>query len=257
MRNINSLITVLVLSLATTAFVGCASTGDDITDSDDGDSTAAGKFDLWQASDSQWHFHLKSGNGRILLTSEAYTSRTGAINGVLSTIENGVDKLQFEVAPAAHGYLVHLKAKNHEIISFSQVYTTKSSATRAVTSCVNAVTSYLDKREANTTGARVEVEAGATGQFHFNVFASNGQIVLSSESYTTEEAAWNGAYAVQAAAGDSASYTVKTATDGRVYFTITALNGQVIGVSQMYSSTASANKGMTSVKSTMAKVTLL
>jgi uncharacterized protein len=255
MRNLNSLITALVLSTAT--LVGCASTGDAITDADDGDSTAAGKFDLWQASDAQWHFHLKSGNGRILLTSEAYSSRTGAINGVLSVLDNGVDPAQYVVHQGASGYVLDLKAANNQVISFSQSYSTKSSATRAVTSCVKAVTSYLDRLEANTTGARVDVEQGATGQFRFNVVAENGQVVLSSETYTTAAAAWNGAYAVQDAAGDSANFQIKIASDGRAYFTLTALNGQVVGTSQMYASGQAANKGITAVKSVMRSMQLL
>jgi hypothetical protein len=256
MTKLNSLITILVLSFSTTAIVGCASTGDEITDDADGDSTAAGKFELWQASDAQWHFHLKSGNGRILLTSEAYTSRTGAINGVLSTLENGVDTNQFQVLPAANGYLLHLVAKNNATISFSQSYATKSSATRAVTSCVKAVTSYLDK-QVTTTGARVAVEQGATNQFRFNVYAANGQIVLSSESYTTDAAAFNGAFAVQDAATNSNNFALKTAADGRVYFTLTALNGQVVGTSQMYASLAAAKSGMASVQSTIKGITIL
>src|SRR5450432_1647056 len=152
---LNSLI--LALSLSTTTLLGCAADGDQTSASQD-DSTTAGKFELWQASDAQWHFHLKSGNGRILLTSQAYTSRTGAINGVLSTLENGLDTNQFTVVPAAHGYVLHLTAKNNEIISFSQSYSTKASATRAIASCVKAVTTYLDKQEASSTGARVAVE---------------------------------------------------------------------------------------------------
>jgi uncharacterized protein YegP (UPF0339 family) len=257
MTKLNSLITVFVLAFAPTAIIGCASTGDDITDDSDLDSTAAGKFDLWQASDAQWHFHLKSGNGRILLTSEAYSSRTGAINGVLSTLNNGVDANQYQVVPAANGYLLHLTALNNEIISFSQSYSTKSSATRAIASCVHAVTTYLDKQEANTTGARVSVEQGATGQFSFNVYAANGQVILSSESYTTDAAAFNGAFAVQDAASNSANFALKTAADGRVYFTLTALNGQVVGVSQMYASTEAAKSGMASVSSTIKALTIL
>ncbi|HET9990599.1 MAG TPA: DUF1508 domain-containing protein, partial [Kofleriaceae bacterium] len=81
MRNLNSLLAALVLS--TSVLVGCAAqTEDDVSDADS-NSTAAGKFDLWQANDG-WHFHLTAGNGAILLTSEAYSSRTSAINGVLS-----------------------------------------------------------------------------------------------------------------------------------------------------------------------------
>jgi len=259
MRKLNSLITALVLS--TTAVVisagGCATTeGDDVSDADS-NSTAAGKFDLWQANDG-WHFHLTSGNGAILLTSEAYTSRTGAINGVLSVENNGVDNAQYQLVQAKNGgYLLHLVAGNNETISFSQVYSTKSNATRAIASCVKAVTTYLDKAEANTTGARAQIEAGATNQFRFNIYSSNGQIVLSSESYTTEAAAWNGAFAVQDAASTDANFAVKTANDGRFYFTLTADNGQVVGVSQMYSTKASAQSGITSVKSTLAKLDII
>ena len=258
MRTLNSLITVVALSFSSIAAVGCAAVGSDDTSEIDGDSTLAGKFDVWQATDGQWHFHLKSGNGAILLTSEAYTSRTGAINGVLSVMENGVDKAQYKVVPAAHGYLVHLVAGNNEIISFSEVYATKSSATRAVTSCINATTSYLDKRESNTTGARVEVSASETpGRFHFNVFAKNGQIVLSSESYTTDAAAFNGAFAVQQDGQNAANYTIKQNTAGGYYFTLTALNGQVIGVSQQYTARASAQSAITSMVALLPSLSVL
>src|SRR5258706_2363931 len=98
MRNINSLITVLALSFATLSVTACATSGDDQSDeySDaESNASAPGKVDLWQASDAQWHFHVVSGNGRTLLTSEAYTSRTGAINGLLSVLDNGVDPAQY------------------------------------------------------------------------------------------------------------------------------------------------------------------
>jgi uncharacterized protein len=257
MRTFHSLITVALLSLSTVAAVGCATTGaDDGYGDESADSSAAGKFDLWQATDGQWHFHLKSGNGAILLTSEAYTNRTGAINGALSVMDNGVDAAQYQVLPAAHGYLLHLVAGNNETISFSETYATKSSATRAVGSCTRAVQSYLDKRETATTGARVEVAAGETGQFHFNVHAKNGQVVLSSESYTTEAAAWNGAFAVQADGTTAANYAVKQNTAGGWYFTLTALNGQVIGVSQQYTTKSSAQSGVNAMMTLLPSISV-
>src|SRR5438093_1490536 len=145
MRNINSLITALVLALSP-VIVGCAASGDEATDSIDDESSAPGSFDLWQATDGQWHFHLVSGNGRTLLTSEAYTS---------------------------------------------------------------------------------------------------------------EAAAWNGAFAVQTAAASSTAFAVKTSADGRYYFTLTADNGQIVGVSQMYTSRTAAQAGVTSVQSLMASMDLI
>lgn len=258
MRNINSLIAALVLSFSTVATVGCASVGADEDSEIDGEAASAGKLAFWQATDGQWHFHLKSGNGSILLTSEAYTSRTGAINGALSVLENGVDPAQYSVNKTASGYNLHLKAGNGESIAFSQVYSTKSNATRAITSSVKATNSYLDKQAANTTGARVEVMFNeATNKFRFNLFAKNGQVVLSSEQYTTEAAAFNGAFAVQAEGTESANYTVKQNTAGGFYFNLTAQNGQIIGTSQQYTTKAAAQSAISSMQTFLPTITVL
>ena len=258
MRNINSLIAALVLSLSTVATVGCASVGADEDSEIDGEAASAGKLAFWQATDGQWHFHLKSGNGAILLTSEAYTSRTGAINGALSVLDNGVDPTQYAVNKTATGYNLHLKAGNGESIAFSQVYSTKSSATRAVTSSVKATNSYLDKQAANTTGARVEVLFNeATAKYRFNLFAKNGQVVLSSEQYTTESAAFNGAFAVQAEGTESANYAVKQNTAGGFYFNLSAQNGQIIGTSQQYTTKAAAQSAISSMQAFLPTITVL
>jgi len=259
MRNISSLITVLALSLASTT-IGCATSGD-TADGDEyadaqSDATSPGKLDLFQSSDYQWHFKVISGNGRTLLSSESYTSRTGALNGVLSTLDNGVDPAQYLPNQTSTGWNLHLRAANNQTIAFTQVYSSKSNATRAINSCVKAVTTYLDKREANTTGARVEVFETSAG-FHFNLHASNGQVVLSSETYSTAAAAWNGAFAVQDAADLDSSFAVKTANDGRFFFTLTAQNGQVVGVSQLYTSAESARAGIASVKSLLGNMDLI
>lgn len=256
MRNLNSLITALVLSVSTIAAVGCAGTGSEDTSAVDGESTSTGKLSFWSAGDG-WHFNLKSGNGAILLTSEAYTSRTGAINGALSVLDNGVDPAQYEVNQTETGYNLHLMAANHETIAYSQVYSSKSNATRAITSAVNATTSYLDKKESNTTGARVDVLVGESGQFRFNVIAKNGQVVLSSEQYTSEEGAYNGAFAVQTAATKAAAFTVLENAAKGYYFTVTAENGQIVGVSQQYTTKSSANAAVSSVKALLPTITVL
>src|SRR6187401_3166279 len=152
MRNINSLITVLALSFASLSVTACATSGDAGDEYADAESNATtpGKVDLWQSSDSQWRFHVVSGNGRTLLTSEGYTSRTGALNGVLSVLDNGVDPAMYQTNKTASGkYNLRLRAANYEIIAFTQAYATKSSATRAINSCVNAITTYLDTVAAN------------------------------------------------------------------------------------------------------------
>jgi hypothetical protein len=147
MRNINSLITVLCLALAPLT-IGCAAGGDELADEyADAESSASlpGKIDLYQSSDSQWRFRVVAGNGRTLLSSEAYVSKAGAENGIASVLENGVDPAQYQLNQTASGkYNLRLRAANHEIIAFTQQYSTKSSATRAIGSCVRAIETYLD-----------------------------------------------------------------------------------------------------------------
>jgi uncharacterized protein YegP (UPF0339 family) len=256
MRIAHSLITSLVLSFFTIAAVGCATSGDDDFSETEDEASSAGKLTFWQASDAQWHFNLKSGNGAILLTSEAYQARTGSINGALSVLENGVDPAMYDVKAAAKGYVVNLKAANGAVISFSETYSTKSNATRAVTSCVRAVTSLLDKREA-ATGARAEVLVGATGQFRFNIFAKNGKIILSSEQYTTEAAAFNGAMAVQTEGQSTAAYNLKQNASGGYYFTVQALNGEIVGQSEQYTTKTAATDAMTSLRTLLKGLTVL
>ena len=257
MRNINSLITVLALSFVSVSAVGCASGGDEVSDeySDaQSNATIPGKVDLWQSTDGQFRFHVVSGNGRTLMTSEAYTSRTGALNGVLSVLDNGVDPAQYQGNQTDSGkYDLHLRAGNYETIAFTQTYSTKSNATRAVGSCVNAVTTYLDKVESNTSGARVEIAQTDSG-FHYNLHAQNGAVILSSEEYSTKAAALNGAYSVQDA---TATFEILTASDNRFYFTVKAPNGEVVGVSQLYTSKQSAEGGIASVKTTMSTISVL
>ena len=260
MRSINSLITVLALSFASVSAVGCATSADQVDDeySDaESNASAPGKMDLFQSSDSQWRFRVNSGNGRVLMSSEAYSSRTNAINGALSVLENGVDPLQYQLNEGANGkYNLRLLAANSQTIAFTQQYSTKSSAKRAVGSCVNALTTYLDAKEASAS-ARVAVEEGSTGQFHFNVHSVDGSVVLMSERYSTAAQAWNGAFAVQDAAAVDGAFRFKTAADGRAYFTVNAANGEVVAVSKMFDTQALAEKGAADTKGMLAALDVL
>jgi uncharacterized protein len=258
MSKLLSLITVLALTFSTATLVGCATSGDgeDVAAHED-EAASVGKLAFWQATDGQWHFNLKSGNGRVLLTSEAYTSRTGAIGGALSMLENGVDEAMYKIVPATNGFVLHLVAGNNRVISFSEVYATKGSATRAISSCIRAVTTYLDARMGQLTGARIEVMQGESGKFRFNVFARNGQVVMTSEAYASEASAFNGAFAVQAECGNMDRYDIVENANGGYYFTLSAQNGEVIGVSQMYTTKSAAMTGISAVQDLLPSLTVL
>ena len=92
------------------------------------------------------------------------------------------------------------------------------------------------------------IKKGSSGQFHFNLKAGNGEIILTSEHYTTKAACNKGIDSVKANAKDDSKYDKKTSVNGKYYFTLKAGNGEVIGTSQMYETVAGRDNGIESVK---------
>lgn len=95
---------------------------------------------------------------------------------------------------------------------------------------------------------KFEIKTDKSGQFRFNLKAGNGQVILSSESYSSKAACENGIESVKKNSQDDSKFERKTAKDGSPYFNLKASNGQVIGASEMYSSTAAMENGIASVK---------
>ena len=48
----------------------------------------AGKFVLKKGSSGKFHFNLVAGNGQVIATSEAYESKSSALNGIKSVQTN-------------------------------------------------------------------------------------------------------------------------------------------------------------------------
>lgn len=87
------------------------------------------------------------------------------------------------------------------------------------------------------------------GEFQFNLKGGNGQVVLTSEGYTTKASCLNGVESVKKNSQDTARFEKKTASNGKFYFNLKAGNGQVIGTSEMYESENSRDNGIKAVMS--------
>ena len=85
------------------------------------------------------------------------------------------------------------------------------------------------------------------GDFQFNLKATNGQVILTSEGYTTKAACLNGIESVRKNAPVEDRFEVKVAKNGKPFFNLKATNGQVIGSSQMYASERTMKQGIASV----------
>jgi len=92
------------------------------------------------------------------------------------------------------------------------------------------------------------IKVTKSGQFQFNLKADNGQVILSSEQYTTKAACNNGVSSVRENSQDDARFDSKESSNGKFYFNLKAKNGQIIGTSELYESTSGRDNGISSVK---------
>ena len=95
---------------------------------------------------------------------------------------------------------------------------------------------------------KYHLKKASDGQFHFNLHASNGEIVLTSELYKAKASAQDGIESVRKNSQREGAFEVKTASNGKHYFVLKATNGQIVGQSQMYASQANAEGGVAAVK---------
>jgi uncharacterized protein YegP (UPF0339 family) len=95
---------------------------------------------------------------------------------------------------------------------------------------------------------KFDLKKSTSGKFYFNLKAGNGQIILTSEMYEAKGGATNGIESVKRNAPDDNRYDRKESAKGEPYFVLKAANGEQIGRSENYSSTAAMENGIESVK---------
>lgn len=96
--------------------------------------------------------------------------------------------------------------------------------------------------------AKYQIKKAKDGQFHFNLLATNGQVILSSEMYRSKPSAKKGIASVQKNAADPARFDRRDSKNGKPYFVLKARNSQIIGQSEIYETAAARENGIRSVK---------
>lgn len=95
----------------------------------------AGWYEISLASDGQYRFILKAGNGEPILNSELYKGKASAVNGIESIQKNSGDDARYERLTAKNGKpYFNLKAANHQIIGTSQFYASEASRDKGIES---------------------------------------------------------------------------------------------------------------------------
>ena len=169
---------------------------------------AVGKWVIKHKSETEYAAYLLASNGEILLTSEIYSSVDGAAQGI-ETIKKNVALGNFElVQDKAKRYFYKLKSSANRLLCVGEVYSTKQSCVKSVESvrrfAESAVLSEKIEEDLTITqyspntnideksplkGKWKILEDDDTGEFCAQLFASNGELLLSSEYVSTEKAA--------------------------------------------------------------------
>jgi len=97
--------------------------------------------------------------------------------------------------------------------------------------------------------AKFEISKRKNGEFQFNLKANNGEVILTSEGYSSKTSCKSGINSVITNASNDSRFDLKSSKNGKFYFNLKALNGQIIGTSEMYSTESARNNGVDSVKS--------
>lgn len=95
---------------------------------------------------------------------------------------------------------------------------------------------------------RFKITKNNADEYTFNLTAANGEKVLASERYTTRVSAESGIAAVKVNAAIDARYERRVAQNGQLYFVLKAGNGEIVGVSETYTSSAAREQGVAAVK---------
>ncbi|KFE98361.1 hypothetical protein IX39_13020 [Chryseobacterium formosense] len=85
--------------------------------------------------------------------------------------------------------------------------------------------------------------------YQFNLKAGNGQVILTSQGYATKSGCKNGIESVKTNSPFDSRYERMTSSNSQYYFNLKAGNGEIIGTSEMYTTSTARDNGIESVKS--------
>ena len=96
----------------------------------------AGYFEIRRGAGGAFRFNLKAGNHETILTSETYSSRAAAENGIDSVRRNGVDDGNFDRKTAKDGsaYFTLKSPANGQVIGKSEMYSGESAMENGISS---------------------------------------------------------------------------------------------------------------------------
>jgi uncharacterized protein YegP (UPF0339 family)/outer membrane murein-binding lipoprotein Lpp len=179
--------------------------------------------------------------------------KVDTLNNEISNLNEKVNKLNDEISSLNEKVS---KLKDESIIlneKFSKLSEKNSKLEEEIAEKDREIKNKKDKeiKELSTETINVGkyvISKAKNDELYFNLKATNGQTILTSQMYSSESACINGIESVRNNCSDDSKYDRKESVNNKPYFVLKAANGQVIGNSEMYESKAGMESGIASVK---------
>lgn len=228
--------------------------------------TAVGKWIIKEKGDGEFVAFLYANNGEIMLTSEIYTSEESARAGI-DTIRKNVDSGTFvNYKDKNKNYYFKLKSVKNRILCVSETYksealaeSAKESVKRFVSSPVQSgvekditVIKYVlpkkeepvDTRSAYSGKWKIEKDGDT---YMAKLFASNGELLLNSESYVSYASA-KSAISTIVTNGVAGNFIIDSDKKGRYFFKLRSAQKATLCIGETYAKLDSCQSAIESVR---------
>lgn len=228
--------------------------------------TAVGKWIIKEKGDGEFVAFLYANNGEIMLTSEIYTSEESARAGI-DTIRKNVDGGTFvNYKDKNKNYYFKLKSVKNRILCVSETYksealaeSAKESVKRFVSSPVQSgvekditVIKYVlpkkeepvDTRSAYSGKWKIEKDGDT---YMAKLFASNGELLLNSESYVSYASA-KSAISTIVTNGVAGNFIIDSDKKGRYFFKLRSAQKTTLCIGETYAKLDSCQSAIESVR---------
>ena len=224
-----------------------------------------------EVEEESYFFELHASNGEKLLSSEEYTSYAGALSGI-NTHKANIERNNFKITLSKKGdYIFKLLSGKNTLLCMGENYSTRARCESAIESTKRfAATAIIDenvvdqvvKTPVEDDGEAIEYSIGSyngkwiisampnidgNNSFYFELFANNGEKLLSSEEYTTYTGAVNG-IATHKTNIQKGNFRISLTKRGDYIYKLFSGNGQLLCLGEHYKTKRLCQNAIESVK---------
>ncbi|MBQ7642799.1 MAG: YegP family protein [Clostridia bacterium] len=241
-------------------------TADAATDDKEKGKKIIGKWLVKEKGEGEFIAFLYANNGEMLLSSEIYTSADGAKKGVATIRKNASGDGSFQVYCDKNSrYYFKLKTSNNRFLCVGETYPSKTSCLGAIESVKRFVDSPIAENvERDITsikyepseGAIISRKSGYSGKWEISkvddmfiatLYASNGEALLSSESYLSYASARSAVNTIKAN-GIEGNFIIERDKNDRYFFKLRNAQKSTLCVGESYSQESACRSAIDSVR---------